>query len=56
MQTVFIKGIVRSSDIMADNSVYSFNISEAEILFDGKGMINTNQSPGWLTKFLHWIF
>ena len=56
VQTVFIKGIVRSSDIMADNSVYSFNISEAEILFDGKGMINTNQSPGWLTKFLHWIF
>ena len=55
-QTVFIKGIVRSSDIMADNSVYSYNISEAEIVFDGKGMINTNQSPGWLTKFLHWIF
>lgn len=55
-QTVYIKGIVRTSDIMADNSVLSYNISEAEIVFNGSGMINSAQSPGWLTKFLHWIF
>ncbi len=55
-QTVFIKGIVRSSDIMADNSVLSYNIAEAQIAFKGSGMINSAQSPGWLTKFFHWIF
>ena len=55
-QTVNIKGIVRSADISPDNSVYSYNISEAQIVFKGAGKINDYQSPGWLTKFLHWIF
>jgi flagellar L-ring protein precursor FlgH len=55
-QTVNIKGIVRSADISPDNSVYSYNISEAQIVFKGDGKINDSQSPGWLTKFLHWIF
>ncbi len=55
-QTVHIKGIVRPADIAADNSVLSYNISQAQIVFKGDGMINSVQSPGWLTKFLHWIF
>jgi len=55
-QLILIKGIVRTADIMADNSVLSYNISEAEISFEGSGMIDDAQKPGWLTKFLHWIF
>ncbi len=55
-QTIKISGIVRPSDIMTDNSVLSYNISEAEIVISGKGMIEDSQSPGWLTKFFHWIF
>ena len=55
-QTLFIKGVVRPSDIAADNSIYSYSISDAEIIFEGGGMINDSQKPGWLTKFLHWIF
>lgn len=55
-QIIKIRGIVRTSDIMADNSVLSYNISESEILFEGKGMIDNSQSPGWLTKLFHWLF
>ncbi len=55
-QTVFIKGIVRISDIAPDNTVPSYNISNAEIVFSGDGSINSSLSPGWLTKFFHWIF
>ncbi len=55
-QTIHIRGIVRTSDIMADNSVLSYNISEAEIIFEGSGIIDSAQKPGWLTKFFHWIF
>ncbi|MGE5682172.1 MAG: flagellar basal body L-ring protein FlgH [Bacillota bacterium] len=55
-QIINIKGIVRTSDIMADNSVISYNISEAEIGFEGSGIINDSQKPGWLTKFFHWLF
>jgi len=55
-QIVKIKGIVRSADILADNSVYSYSISEAEINFEGSGIIADAQKPGWLTRFFHWIF
>lgn len=55
-QLITIKGIVRSSDIQADNSVLSYNISEAEIVLEGSGQIDRAQSPGWVTKFFHWLF
>jgi flagellar L-ring protein precursor FlgH len=55
-QEIRISGVVRPSDILADNSVYSFNVSEAEIAFEGSGMVSRSQGPGWITKFLHWLF
>ena len=55
-QTINIKGIIRSTDIMPNNSVYSYNISEAEITFEGNGMIDSSQKPGLLTKLFHWLF
>ncbi|MDP3580358.1 MAG: flagellar basal body L-ring protein FlgH, partial [Ignavibacteria bacterium] len=55
-QVVLIKGVIRQSDINADNSVYSHNISEAEISFEGSGLIDSAQTPGWLTKLFHWLF
>lgn len=55
-QVITIKGIVRSSDIMSDNSVLSHNISEAEISFKGDGIVSDAQKPGLLTKLFHWLF
>jgi len=55
-QKISIKGVVRGSDIRSDNTVYSYNISDAEIIFDGSGAISRAQSPGWLTKLFHWLF
>ncbi|GBD90564.1 flagellar L-ring protein precursor [bacterium BMS3Abin04] len=55
-QNISIKGVVRGSDIRSDNTVYSYNISDAEIIFDGSGAISRAQSPGWLTKLFHWLF
>jgi flagellar L-ring protein FlgH len=55
-QVVRIKGIVRTSDINPDNSVLSYNISDAEITFDGQGIIQNVQKPGLLTKIFHWLF
>jgi flagellar L-ring protein precursor FlgH len=55
-QLVNIKGVVRLSDIAADNSILSYNISDAEITFEGSGLIDNAQKPGWLTKFFHWLF
>ncbi len=55
-QMILIKGIVRRVDIKPDNSVYSYNVSDMEIIIEGKGKIDDAQSPGWLTKLFHWLF
>lgn len=55
-QIISIRGIVRYQDIRSDNTIYSYQISDAEIIFEGSGMIEASQSPGWLTKLFHWLF
>lgn len=55
-QTVRISGIVRPTDIQSDNSVYSYNISEALIAFEGSGIVANAQGPGLITKLLHLLF
>jgi len=55
-QMITIKGFVRTSDIRSDNTIYSYNISEAEIVFQSDGQINSVTSPGWVTKLFHWLF
>jgi flagellar L-ring protein FlgH len=54
-QSLTLKGIVRPSDVRADNSVYSFNVSEAEIVVEGNGAVSRVQGPGWITKLFHWL-
>lgn len=55
-QTIKIFGTVRPSDIRPDNTVYSFHIADAAVVFEGSGMIDRAQGPGWLTKLFHWLF
>ncbi len=55
-QNIEISGLVRPTDINTDNTVYSYNISEAQIVLEGSGMIDRNTTPGWLTRLFHWLF
>jgi flagellar L-ring protein precursor FlgH len=55
-QLITISGVIRPSDVRPDNNVYSYNISDAKIVFDGSGMIDRAQKPGWLTRLFHWLF
>ena len=55
-QMMTIKGIVRTSDVSSDNTIYSYNISDAEIIFQSDGKIRDMQDPGWITKIFHWLF
>ena len=54
-QTITISGVVRPSDIQADNTLFSYNISDAQIAFEGDGIVSRAQGPGWITKLLHWL-
>lgn len=55
-QEMKISGVVRPSDILADNSVFSYAISDATIIFEDSGLVSRTRKPGWLTRFFHWLF
>lgn len=49
-QDAVLRGVVRSEDVMANNSIYSYNIAEATIKYVSSGTISDNQRKGWFTK------
>lgn len=55
-QTIVFTGLVRGRDIRADNTVPSTAIANAEIYFEGKGIVGTRQREGIITKLFKWLF
>ncbi|MDZ7338315.1 MAG: flagellar basal body L-ring protein FlgH [candidate division KSB1 bacterium] len=50
-----IKGVVRPSDISAQNTVYSYNVAEAQIAYKGSGAVHSGQKPSFLARLLNWF-
>jgi len=50
-QDAVVRGVVRPDDVMANNTLYSYNIADATIQFISKGTITDAQRKGWFTKF-----
>jgi flagellar L-ring protein precursor FlgH len=55
-ETLFLSGIVRQKDISPYNSVYSYQIGDAQVSFKGKGQTHDGARPGLLVRFFNWIF
>ena len=55
-QEITVKGIVRSKDINFGNSIYSYQVANAEISVRGKGVVQEAEAPGWLTRIINWLF
>ncbi len=49
-QDAVVRGTIRPDDIMANNTLYSYNIADATIQFISKGTITDAQRKGWFTK------
>jgi flagellar L-ring protein precursor FlgH len=49
-QDAVVRGTVRPDDVMANNTLYSYNIADATIQFMSKGTITDAQKKGWFTK------
>jgi flagellar L-ring protein precursor FlgH len=49
-QEAILRGTVRSEDVAANNTVFSYNVADASIKFIGKGTISDNQRKGWLQR------
>ena len=47
-----VRGMIRSKDVSADNSVLSTQIADASIEYYGKGVLADKQKPGWFTRLM----
>ena len=50
-EVVRISGIVRPTDVDANNQVLSAKIANAKITYQGNGAVSNSSKAGWLTKF-----
>ena len=55
-EKMVISGTVRSEDVRADNTVFSFNVANANISYNGKGTVDGGQKPGIIVRFVQWLF
>ena len=54
--SVILVGTIRPEDISAKNTVFSTQVSNAEIRYEGKGSLSNVQKRGILTEFLEFIW
>ena len=55
-QRISLKGIVRPSDIGPQNQVYSYSLANAEISYEGTGVLAKRQRRGFLSFMFGWLF
>jgi flagellar L-ring protein precursor FlgH len=56
IQTIILEGLIRPQDINFDNEVSSKRVSNANIEYEGKGIVGDKQKSGLLTKVFNFIF
>ena len=56
IQTIVLEGTIRPQDINFDNEVSSKRVSNANIEYEGKGVVGDKQDPGVLTRLFNFIF
>jgi len=49
-QYAYLRGIVRASDVLKDNTALSTNIADAQVQFIPEGALTDAQKKGWLLK------
>ena len=54
-QNIYVKGVIRPKDVDRNNSVSSAVISDAQIIYEGKGPLTEKAKAGFFTRLLDWI-
>jgi flagellar L-ring protein FlgH len=54
-QEVVLRGVVRTEDISANNTVFSYNVADATIKIINKGTVSDTQRKGWFTHLWEMI-
>jgi len=56
LQEITLTGIVRAKDISGANTIYSYQVANADLSIKGTGVVADSESPGWLTRIFNWLF
>jgi flagellar L-ring protein precursor FlgH len=49
-QDAILRGTIRYDDILANNTIYSYNVADASIQFVSHGTITDSQNKGWFNR------
>jgi flagellar L-ring protein FlgH len=52
---LYVSGVVRRSDIQADNTVLSSLLADAQVEYTGRGPLDGASRPGWFSRLLNWL-
>ncbi|MCB1123359.1 MAG: flagellar basal body L-ring protein FlgH [Verrucomicrobiae bacterium] len=52
---VILRGLIRPTDIRADNTILSSRLADAEVELIAEGALTEAQRRGWLTRLQNWI-
>jgi flagellar L-ring protein precursor FlgH len=55
-QYIALEGLVRREDLTIDNQVLSNSVAEMRLAYDGLGVLDDKQRPGWMTRVMDWIY
>ncbi len=55
-QYLYVSGVARPHDIDESNEISSSHLADANIEFTGSGSISDQQSPGWLSQILGFVW
>ncbi|MFC1649941.1 flagellar basal body L-ring protein FlgH [Candidatus Latescibacterota bacterium] len=56
LEVVTLSGIVQPEHVTSTNTVYSYEIANAKLLYKGKGSMTQGQRVGFLGRIINWIF
>lgn len=55
-QKISVSGVVRPQDISQENTVFSWSLAEADIKYEGSGVLSRRQRRGLFNFLLGWLF
>lgn len=55
-QSIQIVGIIRSKDVSIDNTISSSKVAQSQVSVKGKGIVQEAEQPGFIVRFLNWLF
>ncbi len=55
-QYISLEGLVRREDLTIENQVLSNAVAEMRLAYDGMGVLDDKQRPGWMSRLIDWVY